>query len=391
MDARSDLYSAGCLLYELLTGVPPFQGESAVAVAYQHVREDPVRPSQLDPELPGAVDAVVLKAMAKNPANRYQDAAEFRTDLQRAAAGRRVDAPAVLANDATTALPAAAGTTVLLRQDDDDRRGRRIAAYIALAIAVVLILVGAALLTKNLVSGSEKKVTVPTLTNLTEAQARQLIADRGLTLSAVNRHFIGEDNNSKPAGIVYAQSPFPGATEKKNGDVQISVSGGVKRVQIPAGLAGLPRTSAEQALTALGLKVAVVQQPVAGTADSVLSVDPPAGTTVLAGSTVNLVVVLGTQQVPSVRGEDADTAEHDLTDAGFKVTRTTAQSDTVPDGQVISQSPSGSQPNGTTITLVISSGPPPTPTPVTTPPTTPVTTPATTPATPVTPVTPATP
>src|SRR6266536_2390300 len=93
VDARSDLYSAGCLLYELLTGRPPFTGDSPVAIAYQHVRENPIPPSRVDPEIPGWADAIVLKAMAKSPADRYQDAAEMRADIQRAMSGMPVAPP----------------------------------------------------------------------------------------------------------------------------------------------------------------------------------------------------------------------------------------------------------------------------------------------------------
>src|SRR5207247_3728466 len=92
VDARSDLYSTGCLLYELLTGRPPFLGDSPVAIAYQHVRENPVPPSRVDPEIPPWADAIVLKAMAKAPADRYQTAADKRDDLQRAASGNPVPA-----------------------------------------------------------------------------------------------------------------------------------------------------------------------------------------------------------------------------------------------------------------------------------------------------------
>ena len=93
VDARSDLYSTGCLLYELLTGRPPFLGDSPVAIAYQHVRENPVPPSQLDPEIPAWADSIVLRAMAKDPADRYQSAADMRTDIQRALSGVPVAAP----------------------------------------------------------------------------------------------------------------------------------------------------------------------------------------------------------------------------------------------------------------------------------------------------------
>ena len=93
IDARSDLYSTGCVLYELLTGRPPFTGDSPVVIAYQHVRENPVPPSQVNPDVPAWADAIVLKAMAKAPADRYQTAAEMRADLQRAASGTPVSAP----------------------------------------------------------------------------------------------------------------------------------------------------------------------------------------------------------------------------------------------------------------------------------------------------------
>src|SRR4051794_12928869 len=127
VDARSDIYSTGCLLYELLTGAPPFTGESAVAVAYQHVREDPLPPSQVEPDVPATIDAIVLVAMAKNAANRYASAADMRADLERALAGRPVHAHPIRSGAGAmgTTLPP---TTVLLREPPARRRG---AAYAA--------------------------------------------------------------------------------------------------------------------------------------------------------------------------------------------------------------------------------------------------------------------
>ena len=107
VDARSDLYSTGCLLYELLTGRPPFLGDSPVAIAYQHVRENPVPPSRLDPEIPAWADAIVLRAMAKDPADRYQSAAEMRTDIQRALSGVPVAAPRTVGYATTQRVGAA--------------------------------------------------------------------------------------------------------------------------------------------------------------------------------------------------------------------------------------------------------------------------------------------
>ncbi|MBY8853226.1 protein kinase, partial [Saccharothrix sp. MB29] len=96
VDGRSDVYASGCVLFELLTGEPPFTGDSPVAVAYQHVREEPKPPSSLNPKVTPALDAIVLKAMAKGPANRYQSAAEMRADLVRVLSGQRPSAPAVM-------------------------------------------------------------------------------------------------------------------------------------------------------------------------------------------------------------------------------------------------------------------------------------------------------
>jgi serine/threonine protein kinase len=112
VDARSDVYAVGCVLYELITGQPPFTGDSPVAVAYQHVREDPIPPSQQNPEVSAALDAVVLKAMNKNPANRYQSAAEMRTDLVRVLSGQRQLAPVVM-TEADRDLMLDSGPTVV--------------------------------------------------------------------------------------------------------------------------------------------------------------------------------------------------------------------------------------------------------------------------------------
>src|SRR5690242_18066137 len=116
VDARSDVYAAGCVLYELLTGEPPFTGDSPVAVAYQHVREDPKSPSEVNPAIPPSLDAIVLKALSKNPANRYQSAAEMRSDLVRVRSGQAPLAPAVMSADERTAMMAAGPATAATRR-----------------------------------------------------------------------------------------------------------------------------------------------------------------------------------------------------------------------------------------------------------------------------------
>src|SRR5689334_2608176 len=153
VDARSDVYSMGCLLYELVTGAPPFMGDSPVAVAYQHVREDPRLPSSINPEVPPELDAILLKAMSKNPANRYQSAADMRNDLLRAVAGQRVEATPVMGDDEKTtilgAAPAAYGhggyDQVDEWSDEDEdayRRQRRRRMVLIGSIIGVLVIAG---------------------------------------------------------------------------------------------------------------------------------------------------------------------------------------------------------------------------------------------------------
>lgn len=394
VDARSDIYSAGCLLYELLTGVPPFQGESAVAVAYQHVREDPLPPSQIDRDLPSTVDAVVLKAMAKNPANRYQDAGEFRADLRRAAAGQRVEAPSVLARDTTMALPPASATTVLLRQDEDDRRGRRTAAYIALLVAVIAVLVAAAFLAKDvLFSGGSSTVVVPNLYGKTVAQATAILKTDTLQVGKVTPVTKGSAGNTLAPGLIFRQDPIAQATTKKNTKVDLLVSSSAKQTTIPSNLLGMSLNDAENALTQAGLKVGKItpassSQPT----NTVLASNPEPGKTVAQGAAVALTVASGSQDVPDVTGQPLTAATNTLEKAGFVVASPQTQaSDTVPDGDVISQSISGSAPVGSTVTLVVSSGPaaPTSSAPPITSASTPATT-ATSPATPTATSTPAT-
>ncbi|HEY5335241.1 MAG TPA: Stk1 family PASTA domain-containing Ser/Thr kinase, partial [Mycobacteriales bacterium] len=299
VDGRSDIYSTGCVLYELLTGVPPFQGESAVAVAYQHVREDPLPPSQIDPDLPATLDAVVLKALAKNPANRYHSAADFKSDVDRAAAGRKVEATPVLSERPTTALPPASPTTVLLRPGDDDRGRRRSTAYVALAIAVLVVFVAVALLVKSLFHDTTSAIPVPNVVGQVQQAAINNLTAAGLAPKVVAQTPEGQDGNNQPAGQVYAQSPVDGFTVKKGTEVDLKVSTGVRQVQVPD-VVGKQQADATNDLQSAGLTVNTNTKDVAGTAGMVLDVEPKAGTTVPAGTAVTLTVVSGQQQVPNV-------------------------------------------------------------------------------------------
>jgi serine/threonine-protein kinase len=189
VDARSDVYSTGCLLYELVTGVPPFQGDSPVAVAYQHVRENPVLPSARNPQVPRAVDSIVMKALAKNPLNRYQSAGDMRQDLQRALAGQPVSAEAVMTDaERTQFIARTPPPPVAMRRTDfvpveDDRDNRRTGLIWTAVVIALLIVIGVAgyLIVHFGNDNGPKMVAVPTgLIGERESAAQQSISAAGL-------------------------------------------------------------------------------------------------------------------------------------------------------------------------------------------------------------------
>ena len=181
VDARSDIYSTGCVLYELLTGAPPFTGESAVAVAYQHVREDPAPPSTVEPDVPADVDAIVLVAMAKNAVNRYASATEMRSDIERALADRPVHARPVLTGGEPLGVTTSA-TSVLLREPPARRRG---AAYVVLAATTLAVFVIALVIARNVLTGNAGDLNTPNVVGQTLADAQSTLTGQGLRVGAV--------------------------------------------------------------------------------------------------------------------------------------------------------------------------------------------------------------
>ena len=354
VDARSDLYSTGCLLYELITGAPPFTGESPVAVAYQHVREDPTPPSAYDETLSAEVDAVVLKAMAKNPANRYQSAGEMREDLLRAAVGEPVHATPVL-EPVPVLAPAAASAPLYEARDRSAARG---VAYGLFGLLLVGLVVGIALLVRGLLGTDSGLVPAPQLVGLSQREAIATIDAAGLTVGELTERF-----DAEPFGTVLEQSPADGILLRSGGSVSLVISKGVEMTIVPVEVVGLSRDEAEVLLTERKLVIgSVVERDGNIPAGTVLGISPQPGAQVPAQSEVTLTVASGNIQVPDVRRKTVQEAAELLQRAGFSV-GIQPQADPGPPDVVLDQSPVNTlAPRGSTVVIVVSQ-PPPSPSP----------------------------
>jgi serine/threonine-protein kinase len=366
VDARSDIYSTGCLLYELLTGTPPFSGDSPVAVAYQHVREDAPLPSSKARELSPAVDAVVMKALAKNPGNRYQSAGEMRDDLLRAAAGRAVAATPILSGQETTVMTtvASSSTTMLEPVGREPRQGRRAAAYIGLAVATLLVFLLAALVARNLTKDDGGSVAVPDLVGKTQAQALALLEQAGLEVGEVKKENVKPGADAPPPGTVIDQNPIGLFKVDKGDSVDITVSLGVKRVRVPE-VVGQQKDDAVAELKRLGLKAKIVEVDMNVRKDQVLKVTPVAGTELFEGSEVTLEVSNGTVVVPSLVGLTEAAARQECARVGLDCVVQRRADDSQPPGTVLETNPvAGTKVSRSdTVTLIVAEAPSPSPEP----------------------------
>src|SRR5690348_9060166 len=317
VDARSDVYATGCVLFELLCGHPPFVGDNPVSVAYQHVREDPRPPSASNRDVTPDIDAVVLKALAKNPLNRYQSAGEMRADVMRAAAGRPVSAPPVMTEDEmATMMQAPAGYRPAAPPSRQPARAaQRNKRKSSAAIVVVLVLLGvlavAALSIGLYLVNQTPSVQVPDLTGKTAAQADAALAAQGLTGDA---HPVTKDGCT--TGQVIDQKPKFGQVVDKGSQVDYNVCAAPNQVTVPP-LAGLSVDDAKQSLSDrhLNYRVEAVD---AVDKDKVVSTDPPANTVVNPGDTVVLKVGNGNLIVlPDLSGLTREQAIGRLREAGF--------------------------------------------------------------------------
>lgn len=376
VDARSDIYSCGCLLYELLTGRPPFKGDSAVAIAYQHVRELPVPPSQIAPDVPESMDRVVMKALAKHREDRYQNADQMRADLQAAIRGLQVNAPATETwqQQATTIIaptpgvpsaPAATNTGSIPKVKDEQaarqaeeeaaKRKKKQLLIIGLITLVALLALVGALAAAGVFGGTPSKhttasptqsaVSVPDLTGKDEAGARSTLEGVGLAFQR------GADVSSDtvPEGQVVSYDPGAGTMAAPGTKVEVHFSSGSATVTVP-NVSGQTQGDARNALEKAGLTLGDVTTVDAGgvKAGNVVSTDPAAGTKAKRGSTVNLQVASGRLVVPqNLVGMSTDDAKKALTSAGFTVITINQQTTTQQDqnGKVLSVNPAA----GTTV------------------------------------------
>jgi serine/threonine-protein kinase len=363
VDSRSDVYSTGCVLYELLTGRPPFVGESPVAVAYQHVREQAAPPSGIDPELPPELDAIVMKALAKRVEDRYQSAAAMRADIERYLAGQPVAAPAVAAAPETTFLPAdqpAEATSIFAGQpvpEADERRRRW--PLVLVVIGVLALLVAAAVVGPMLFRSAPEENPVPDLGSMTKAQAVKALEDAGLTLGAVER----TSSEDVPKGRVITQDPKPMATLPPGSEVDITLSTGAPNVVVPY-VIGRDKEEARRMLEDRDLRVRLVKEKSDEPADTVVRTDPEPAAETTKGSLVTVYFSAGPKEVPSVVGLDEGTARARLDRAGFQVDVVHDSTTPAKKGTVLRQSPEAftTHPQGTVVVITVSTYEEPTPT-----------------------------
>ncbi|MEV0978688.1 Stk1 family PASTA domain-containing Ser/Thr kinase [Streptomyces sp. NPDC049915] len=385
VDARSDLYSTGCLLYELLTVRPPFVGDSPVAVAYQHVREEPQAPSVFDPEITPEMDAIVLKALVKDPNYRYQSADEMRADIEACLDGQPVAATAAMGSVAyggypdeqpTTALRAdgpGGATTMLppMHPDDggygyDDRPDRRRqkksnTSTILLAVAAILVLVGAILIGKYIFTGKgvgNDQVPVPQFVGLSQAQAQKIAENSDLKLATTEKPC---ENQAK--GNICSQDPDYKTEVDKNTTVNVVVSTGAPKVAVPSVL-GKSYDDAKALLEGdqYQFKVEKKTEISAEEPGKVLHQDPELGAEVEKGSTITLTVAKPEEKatVPDVVNQSCDAAKAQM-QANNLVGNCTEQETQDPNqvGKVISTTPGVGQEvtKGSTVQIVVGKAP----------------------------------
>ncbi len=372
VDERSDLYSTGVVLFELLTGRPPFKGDSAVAVAYQHVEQIPPTPSSILSDIPDSLDRVVLKALAKNRDDRYPSAAAMLSDLQRVARGLDVGAPPA-DSWATEVLPAAgmagartAATTPMAAVATDDaanaaaKARKRRTAIIASLVLIALLLIGGSVYALTRGASTAEPTAVPNVVGLSQADAKAQIEAAGFTWE-LNPDKVASD--TVEAGSVVSTDPAAGTSAEKGATVRVTISSGPDSVVVPDNLVGMSPDEARKAIEAQGLKFEQSSKTVASDTvpeGKVAETNPSPGTKVKAGQTITVSLSSGSSEVevPDLQGMSQDQARSALKSAGLELGNVTSVDSDKEKDRIVSQDPATGTKvkKGTSIAVSVSNG-----------------------------------
>jgi beta-lactam-binding protein with PASTA domain/tRNA A-37 threonylcarbamoyl transferase component Bud32 len=406
VDARSDIYSAACVFYELVTGRPPFTGDSPVSIAYQHVRETPVPPSRYNPEISPDVDRVILTGLAKDRETRYPSATAFSRDIATVVAGRRpqlvegdpqptsdAEATTVLSpvDERTEALPPqAAGSTQTHRasvagaagagaagagaagaagagagvgtasadpsEEVEEKRRRPVWLFVLLIVAALAV-IAAALAVWQPWDNGPKQTAVPEIVGMSEAQAKSALESSNLT-----GDFERTSSADVAEGQVISTDPEANTEVDEHTSVKVAVSSGPEQVEVPD-LSDMDRDEATEKLKDAGLEIEIGDpKDVAGKkAGAVVGQDPSAGASAEAGDSVTVNLASGDAELPNVVGLEQSKAEQTLEDQGFEVESSTKESSDEDPGTVTDQTPEGGDGKtaqvGSTVQIVVAKAP----------------------------------